>query len=163
LQDTLDLRPAAKPQKDVAARFDPRHRRIAMPRRRRAQYVNPRGDSAKVVGRPSHEPDMLPGANERMRRFRSMICSDTARPNRIRFSMRFSSHKSSTVVRSVTCFSGIVEKNMEDGAGSVRRCRTRREIAWQGAEEVKLVAFGSMLSRCRHVALRLHQRRGLPA
>src|SRR5215216_3169029 len=42
-----------------------------------------------------------------------MICSDTGRPNRIRFSIRFSSHKSSTVVRSATCFSCVVEKSAQ--------------------------------------------------
>src|SRR4051812_39205849 len=42
---------------------------------------------------------MLPGAKDRTRRLRSTIFSETGRPNRTRFSMRFSSHKISTVVR----------------------------------------------------------------
>ena len=44
---------------------------------------------------------MLPGANDRTRRLRSRTFSETGRPNRTRFSMRFSSHRSSTVVRSL--------------------------------------------------------------
>src|SRR6185437_14679062 len=42
---------------------------------------------------------MLPGAKDRTRRLRSTTCSETGRPNRTRFSIRFSSHKISTVVR----------------------------------------------------------------
>src|SRR6266478_8047208 len=62
---------------------------------------------------------MEPGANERTRRRRSMICSATARPNRTRFSMRFSSHKSSTVVRSFTMDLYVVE---DVGTCQRRRC-----------------------------------------
>src|ERR1700677_3370295 len=55
------------------------------------------------------------GANDRMRRWRSMICSATGRPNRIRFSIRFSSHKSSTVVRSVTSSSEVCRERLRKG------------------------------------------------
>src|SRR5437016_605504 len=44
---------------------------------------------------------MLPGVKDRTRRFPLRIRSDTGLPNRIQFSMRFSSHKNSTVVRSL--------------------------------------------------------------
>src|SRR5260370_37176511 len=43
---------------------------------------------------------MLPGANDSTRRRRSRIFSSTERPNRMRFSMRFSSQRSSTSVAS---------------------------------------------------------------
>ncbi|MGY3371816.1 hypothetical protein ACVWZL_008941 [Bradyrhizobium sp. GM2.4] len=42
---------------------------------------------------------MLPGANDSTRRWRSIFRSSMMRPNRMRFSIRFSSHSSSTSVR----------------------------------------------------------------
>ena len=45
--------------------------------------------------------NVLPGANDSTRRLRPRILSSTARPKRIQFSMRFSSQRSSTCVRSL--------------------------------------------------------------
>src|ERR1700761_393247 len=62
---------------------------------------------------------MLPGVKDRTRRLRAKIRSETGRPNRIRFSIRFSSHNSSTVVRSFTLDLHVVEP---PGHAMRRRC-----------------------------------------
>ncbi len=108
---------------------------------------------------------MLPGAKDRMRRLRSRKLSDTARPNRTRFSMRFSSHKSSTVVRSLAATS-FVEWFWEVGTSlfmDQRRCCSagyglRQEPPSQFFFARMLSVFSTLFDRAQNASIhRLHE------
>ena len=88
---------------------------------------------------------MLPGVKDRTRRFPLRIRSDIGLPNRIRFSMRFSSHNSSTVVRSLMMETSLLlnscPKRSEDGSRFSNQPATLAEL------RVEAVAVDDQLHR----------------
>ena len=101
LQHALDFRPAGQAQQAFAAGLDIRHSRAALAGATARKMSMRETTVPKSFDIQRTNAKMLPGANDRTRRRRSRIRSSAARPKRIRFSMRFSSHSSSTCVRSL--------------------------------------------------------------
>ncbi len=85
LQDPFDFRPAGQSQQALSAGLDPGYRRIALPRRGRAQDIDAREYRSKVVGCPADESEDAAGSERQDASIavQHFLQHGTAKPNAI--------------------------------------------------------------------------------